>query len=146
MKKIITTAVAASAFAVCVANEGLDKFVSGDGPAVYAAETVVRRVRPGAFADNVGLKSVSLPDATSVGSGAFRGCVSLETVSLPNVADVSRFAGIFSGCPSLREVFLTAVDFTDVARMHGFPWGTTSSVVVFHFRNGNYDRSGRRIE
>lgn len=158
MKKLIVLAVAAcclQAFSeddeavVPVADIGqaLDEFVSGSGPESYVSGMSVTNVRSCAFMDNRSVKSIELGAAAVIGSGAFRGCSALEELRLPALASLERMQGMFSGCRNLRNVYLGSVDFPDDhARRFGFPWQAQNPGIVFHFRNGDFDRFGNRLD
>ena len=140
---ILASAVAAiSAFAEL--NQ-TDQLVAGTGPQSYVAGEGVEYVRNYAFCDNRSVRSISVPNATSVGSGAFRGCSALETLELPSLADLSRMNGAFSGCIRLTNVYLTSIDFGTGVQASGFPWQAPNIGIVFHFRNGDFDRFGRKL-
>lgn len=126
-------------------QDTIDSFIGGTGPVSYESGPTLLSIRNSAFADNRVIKDVRADFVTTVGSGAFRGCISLETVRLDSVTDVSRFAGIFSGCGKLTNVFLQSIEFTDTIRSTGFPWGASNPGIVFHFKNGDFDRLGRMI-
>lgn len=143
---IISACLAISSLAKGPTNDLIaDELISGSGPMEYEAGLSVTNVRNFAFSDNRNIVSIRVDEAVSVGTGAFRGCVRLETVSLPKVADISRLQGIFSGCVKLTNVYLGAIDFTSPERMNGFPWGAPNSGIIFHFRNGDFDRFGRKL-
>lgn len=125
-------------------QDPLDEFVSGLGPVDYVAGTNVTIVRSFAFAENRLIRSVALDSITKAGRGLFQGCFSLETVSMVNLTDAASLAGAFNGCPSLKNVDLSALEYSK--GLVGFPWQATSNSVVFKFKNGRYDRYGHRVD
>lgn len=156
MKKLIVAVAAMAALYVMadpaettrvseVNDTELDEFVAGTGPVEYVSGLSVTNVRNSAFADNRLIRKVVLPYAVDIGQGAFRGCLSLDEVQLPNLSSVAKLQGMFSGCYSLLNVYLGSIDFTEARLMNGFPWQAPNPGIVFHFRNGDYDRNGRKI-
>ena len=143
--KLLLLVSALAALSAFSDTDPIDQLVSGTGPEEYVACTGMKDVRNYAFCDNRSIRSICVPDAISVGSGAFRGCILLETIILPSLSDISRMSGIFSGCVKLTNVYLGALDFTSPERMNGFPWGAPNSGIIFHFRNGDFDRFGRKL-
>lgn len=151
MNKLIIAAVvtAAAVFANSEQNTeqgAVDAVVSGTGPVSYESGPTLKAIRNSAFADHRSVVSIRANFAESVGSGAFRGCSSLVRVELGSITNVSRFAGIFSGCGKLENVSLTGMDFTPDVMNTGYPWGAPSIGVIFHFRNGDFDRFGRKLD
>ena len=151
MNKLIIAAVvtAAAVFANSEPNteqDAVDAIVSGSGPVSYESGPTLKAIRNSAFADHRSIVSIRANFAESVGSGAFRGCASLVRVELGSITNVSRFAGIFSGCGKLENVSLTGMDFTPDVMGTGYPWGSPNPGIVFEFRNGSYDRLGRKID
>lgn len=139
MKKLLFAAVTAVS-TLCGVNAA-DQFISGAGPEEYSS--TVTNVRSYAFAGHRSIRKISLPAVTEVGPAAFIGCRALHTVELPLLTDLSALPGMFSGCPALRRVVLTSVDF-DRKNFPRFPWGANASV-TFEFRNGVFRANGSRI-
>ena len=54
------------------------------------------------FRDNTRIKSVILPENTSMLDGAFEGCTALQSITIPKSA--SFFGKCFAGCTSLKSV------------------------------------------
>lgn len=61
----------------------------------------ITKVRDYAFYYNNGLKSVNLPNATSVRECAFSNCYNIESIKIPKVSDIS-FARLFDSCYKLK--------------------------------------------
>lgn len=153
MKKIVSAAVAAvisssAAFAwpENESNESLDRLVQGSGLSAYEAGAGVTNIRASAFHSCAGLRSVVAQDVKTVGRQAFTMCHDLESVRLDGLEDVSQLIGAFAGCRALVNVYLGSIDFTSPGKMHGFPWQAPNLGIIFHFRNGDYDRLGRKID
>ena len=68
----------------------------------------IAAIGPGAFQDNIALRSVILPNGVKeIGDSAFAGCTAMERVSLPD--SLLRIGqASFSGCVSLAEIALPA--------------------------------------
>lgn len=139
MKKLLISAAAAMS-ALC-GFSGIDGFITGSSPDTYTS--TVTNVRSYAFAGHRTIKKISLPSAVEVGPAAFIGCVSLEALELPSVVKLDSFTGIFSGCPKLRTVNLSSVDYNR-EKFPRFPWGANYSV-RFTFRNGVFKADGTRV-
>ncbi len=110
----------------------------GLGPAVT-------NVKAGACAECRAMRAFNSDYVQAVGVGAFRGCVSLETVYLGSLTNLSGWASMFAGCPSLLNVWLPKVGI-EQARRAGLPFGSPANAVVFHLADGEYDRNGRKID
>ena len=102
-----------SAFCGCTKLEkviGLESIKSI--PSGAFCETVVKSVDlpqcttidDSAFSGCISLQSVDLPVCATIGGSAFNGCISLQSVDLPVCATIGLFA--FSGCISLQSVDL----------------------------------------
>ena len=143
--KLAAVAFTSAAVSVCMAGQELDEFVLGSGPAEYVSGGSVTNVRSFAFSENRVVTSIVIDEAENVGNGAFRSCTSLRSVTLGRLSSPARLQGAFSGCPNLISVNLPNMDFTTIQQMCGFPWQATNSGIVFNFRNGSYDRFGRKI-
>ena len=74
---------------------------------VKGQEVPVASIAEGAFADNTGLTSVTVPSSiTNIGDGAFSGCTNMEYLDL-SAADISNFsANAISGLPEKTVVVL----------------------------------------
>ena len=126
-------------------SELLDSFVTGVGPASYAASLFVTNIRSYAFSENRGIVRIAIPEAVDVGTCAFRGCCSLVEVRLPKLASIAHMTGAFGGCILLSDVYLDGIEFTNIRSMNGYPWQVPNKRVVFHFKNGDYDFYGNKV-
>ena len=126
-------------------SEILDVFVSGSGPTEYSASLYVTNVRNYAFSENRGIVRIAVPEAVNIGTCAFRGCSSLVEVRLPKLDSIVRMTGAFGGCIQLTDVYLNSINFTDIKSMNGYPWQAPNKRIVFHFKNGDYDFYGNKL-
>ena len=122
----------------------LDKLIAGTGPSYYEAGESVTNIRNYAFAECRQIEIVRADLAQTVGIAAFRGCVNLKEVNLPLVTTIAQSSAMFAGCISLVNVYLPQMDLT-AAKAAGFPWQTPARAVVFHFKDGDYDKNGRKL-
>lgn len=63
-----------------------------------------------AFRGHASLKTVNLPNVTSIKEGAFRSCTALTSVSLPKVTSAG--SNVFTGCSSLGSLYLPKISST----------------------------------
>lgn len=86
-----------------------------------------------------GLKSISLPNATSIGNYAFSECTSLTSVDLPKVTEIGKYA--FGWCTSL-----TSIDLQKVTSIGEYAFCNCNSLASVDLSNvtsiGNYAFSG----
>lgn len=76
------------------------------------SEDVTLTASTSAFFNNTGLKSITLPGVTSLGSFVFQNCYNLESISAPNCVSVGE--GAFYGCTNLKTInFADGCVFTD---------------------------------
>ena len=144
MKKIMIVAALAAVSTFSYANEEIDKIASGKGPAeIITAST---NIVDFALSDNVGLKTFKGNKAVEVGNFAFRGCLNLKSVELDAVTDMSRSQCVFAGCPSLTNVTLRSMQFTGKSPDSAFPWHAYNRNIRFHFKDGTFNRLGKRIK
>lgn len=122
----------------------LDKLVAGIGPVEYEAGNIVSNIRNYAFAECRLIESVRADEARSVGIAAFRGCVNLKEVNLPLVTTIAPSSAMFAGCIGLVNVYLPSLDF-NAAKAVGFPWQAPAKAVVFHLKDGQYDKNGKHL-
>ena len=107
----------------------------------FAIPDGTRRIDSGAFAECVGLTSVTIPDSMEeIGGNAFAECVGLTSVTIPaSVIHIERLA--FSGCTGLTNIAVSAENPSyrsvdgilfskDGTRLIQFPQGRKGACVV----------------
>jgi len=122
----------------------LDKLVAGIGPKIYESGEIVTNVRNYAFAECRQIETIRAGYAQIVGIAAFRGCVKLTEVDLPLVTTIVQSSPIFAGCINLVNVYLPMINLQEAKAM-GFPWQCPARAAVFHFKDGDYDKNGRKL-
>lgn len=85
-------------------NNALNDFIEGS---ITTVESDVTTVRLYAFFRLSSLATVSLPNATEIGSSAFTRCTTLTSVSLPKVKIINTYG--FQGCSALTFINLPSV-------------------------------------
>lgn len=125
-------------------HTALDALIGGYGPIFYEGGTSVTNIRNYAFAECRQITSIRADYAQTIGVAAFRGCVSLREVKLPLAVSITPTGAMFAGCISLENVYLDALDLA-AAKAAGFPWQAPARAVVFHFKDGDYDKNGRKL-
>ena len=139
MLMVIKILAAAAAFADAEADS-----VAAGEVSYFEAGQSVTNIRAYAFAECRKLETFRADFALSLGRNALMGCTTLREVSLPAVTNVV-YATMFSGCVRLENVHLPQIGIEE-AKASGFPWSTPARNVVFHFADGDYDRTGRKID
>lgn len=141
---IIITAICTS---VIASPDITDQIVMGIGPETYEASQEVVRLKYNAFGHNHGIRVARFPNVTEVEVHAFRGCLNLEELYLPRLESVKNLSGTFAFCNRLRLVDLSSITFNEEIKAgSGFPWGAPNPEIRFVFKNGTFNRLGKRIE
>ncbi len=90
----------------CLIEKATGKLVLGGGNAVIPADGSVKSIGAHAFAGNLLLKSVAIPEGvTDIYTSAFEGCTELASVSLPKTLKTVRQSA-FKACTALTSVTL----------------------------------------
>ena len=142
MKKLLMTMAIMSAM-FAYADAEADAITTGD-VSYYEAGLSVTNIRAYAFAECRKLETFRADFATTLGRNALMGCTNLKTVILPAMTNIA-YATTFNGCVRLENVNLPLIGI-EAAKASGFPWQTIAKGVVFHLADGDYDRTGRKID
>ena len=95
-------------------------------------------VRSTAFTGNIMLKTVYLPNCTTVGNNAFDGCRNLETVYLPSCSYIGKYC--FNDCKfsfisvSLNALIIDEFAFADCINLHYVDLTNCNQINRFAFR------------
>ncbi len=88
----------------CLIEKKTGKLVLGGGKAEIPADGSVKSIGAHAFAGNLLLKSVNIPEGvTDIYTSAFEGCTNLASVTLPKTLKTIRQSA-FKGCTALNTV------------------------------------------
>lgn len=90
----------------CLIERSTGKLVLGGGKSEIPADGSVKSIGAHAFAGNLLLKSVNIPEGvTDIYTSAFEGCTNLASVTLPKTLQTIRQSA-FKGCTALTSVVI----------------------------------------
>ncbi len=90
----------------CLIEKSTGKLVLGGGKAEIPADGSVKSIGAHAFAGNLLLKSVNIPEGvTDIHTSAFEGCTNLASVTLPTTLKTIRQSA-FKGCTALTSIVI----------------------------------------
>ena len=97
-------------------SDSLGELISGS---IVSASSDTTSVRSYGFYQCKSLKTINLPNVTTLGASAFSGCSALKNASLPLVTELGG-NNVFSGCSSLESVSLPAFTYTATTKNYLF--------------------------
>lgn len=81
----------------------VDALIDGSPPNITEIESGATAIRGNCFENSPNLKSVSFPNATTIGVYGFKRCANLTSATFPNVTSIGEQA--FANCSGLTSVY-----------------------------------------